>query len=243
MEQKKNSHKGHRQRFKLKALEGGIEHWPAHEVMELILMYVIPQKDVNPLAHELIDTFGSISGVLDAGYEQLKEFKGIAHESALFLTLLPDIFLKYNASKNVDRVMMDTTHKCVSHFRNVDRVRNTENFYVFCLDNNKRLIRTFKFDSGLSSAVGVPLTDFVKQISLCNSKSIIVMHSHPSGDSNPTSADIAATKQLIASSHAVGVKFEDHIIVTDRHYYSFLNSNFLRAMKKELNVPDDTDDY
>ena len=59
MEQKKkHRHVGHRQRIKDKALEAGIEHWPNHEILELMLTYTIPQKDVNPLAHELIDTFG-----------------------------------------------------------------------------------------------------------------------------------------------------------------------------------------
>ena len=58
MEKKeKHSHSGHRQRVKQKALEAGIEHWPYHEVLELILMYAVPYKDVNPLAHELIDNF------------------------------------------------------------------------------------------------------------------------------------------------------------------------------------------
>ena len=85
-QEKKHSHAGHRQRFKNKVLETGIEHLPYHEVLEFLLMYAIPQKDVNPLAHELISNFGSFSAVLDADYDQLKKIKGVGHETALFIS-------------------------------------------------------------------------------------------------------------------------------------------------------------
>ena len=124
MEQKKkHSHTGHRERVKRKALEGGIEHWPYHEVLELLLMYSVPQKDVNPLAHTLIERFGSFGAVLDAGFEQLKEVNGVGESTALFLSLLPDFFLKYTASKNVDAIILDTASKMTNYIRTIDRVR------------------------------------------------------------------------------------------------------------------------
>lgn len=225
MEQKKkHSHAGHRQRLKEKAASAGIEHWPQHEILELLLTYAIPQKDVNPLAHDLIDQFGSISGVLDAGYAQLRKVKGIGDSSALFLSLLPDVFSKYNASKNLDPIILDTTYKCVTYFKQLTHVRTYEQFYIFCLNAKKKLIKTTHIDSALASSVNVPLKDFVQTITTCSSKAIVVIHTHPGGDSRPTQADVTATKRLIEICNTLGIMFDDHIVIAENEYYSFAHS-------------------
>ena len=63
---KKSIHTGHRQRVKEEFLSRGVEGWQDYRILELLLFYAQPQGDVNPLAHELIETFGSLAGVLDA---------------------------------------------------------------------------------------------------------------------------------------------------------------------------------
>ena len=65
-ERRRSIHTGHRQRVKDEFSARGLAGWPDHRVLELLLYYAIPQGDVNDLAHELIDRFGSLSGVLDA---------------------------------------------------------------------------------------------------------------------------------------------------------------------------------
>lgn len=235
-ENKKHPHSGHRQRFKNKAFDGGIEYWPQHEVMELILMYAIPQKDVNPLAHDLINRFGSIANVLDAGYEQLRDVKGVGHEVALYLTLLPEIFDRYLASKDTDSVVLNTPADCVNHFRHINRVREVEEFYIFCLDIKKRLIKTVKMDGGLSASISVSLSSFAKEIAFDACKSIIIMHTHPGGDPQPTQSDINSTRRLMHSAMSVGVRLEDHVIVSDKSYYSFLKNDIIDDMFNQVSA-------
>ena len=64
-------HDGRRQRMLTKFLDHGMEVMEPHEVLEILLYYAIPRQDTNPLAHELIKTFGSLHGVFDAPYEEL----------------------------------------------------------------------------------------------------------------------------------------------------------------------------
>ena len=92
---KKTIHTGHRGRLKEEFLTRGIEGWPDHKVLELILFYAIPQGDVNPLAHELIDRFGSLSGVLDALPEELMKVKGMGEHSSTMLKLFPAVMGRY----------------------------------------------------------------------------------------------------------------------------------------------------
>ena len=94
-------HSGHRQRAKAEFLERGFNGLPDHKVLELLLFYAIPQGDVNPLAHRLVDHFGSLSGVFHATYEQLLEVKGIGPNAAVLLQLIPAAsarYLRQNAS-------------------------------------------------------------------------------------------------------------------------------------------------
>lgn len=221
---RKHPHNGHRQRFKDKALNGGIEHWPYHEVLELLLMYVIPRKDVNPLAHELIDTFGSFARVLNAGVDQLKKINGVGKEAALFLSLLPDIFDKYNASNNIEGYLLDTPYKCVSYFRSKYKIKRNEEFYVFCLDKDKRLIKTVVIDGGKAASIEFSITDFAEKISFEGHRSMVIMHSHPGGNPTPTMADKEATRRLMSVAATLGITVEDHIIIAESEFYSFLNS-------------------
>ena len=59
-------HTGHRQRMKERFLSEGLDHFTDIQVLELILFYCIPQKDTNPIAHALLNHFGSLSQVLEA---------------------------------------------------------------------------------------------------------------------------------------------------------------------------------
>ena len=64
-----NSHHKHRQRVKQEFRENGMEHFPDHKALEMLLYYTVPQKDTNPIAHRLIEHFGSFSSVFEAPYE------------------------------------------------------------------------------------------------------------------------------------------------------------------------------
>ena len=77
-------HTGHRKRVKTEFLTRGLEGWPEHRVLELLLFYALPQGDVNGLAHDLVDRFGSLAGVLDASPDQLCKVKGISEHTQPF---------------------------------------------------------------------------------------------------------------------------------------------------------------
>ena len=71
------SHEGHRQRLKNRFLQEGLENFEKHNVLEILLFYAIPQRDTNDIAHELLNTFGSLKGVFEADYTELLKVKGV----------------------------------------------------------------------------------------------------------------------------------------------------------------------
>ena len=81
-EKEKNVHKGHRQKVKNRYIQTGFEGMADHNILELLLFFGIPYKDTNPISHELMDTFGSLSAVFQASVAELKSVKGMTENAA-----------------------------------------------------------------------------------------------------------------------------------------------------------------
>ena len=92
-----NEHSGHRDRLRERYLTEGLDNFPPHNVLELLLFYSVPRRDTNVLAHRLIEQFGSLVGVLNAAPEQLAQVEGIGMNAALHLHLVADIARRYYA--------------------------------------------------------------------------------------------------------------------------------------------------
>lgn len=80
---KTSLHDGHRDRLREKFIRHGLSSLEPHEVVELMLYAAVPRKDMNPLAHELLEGFGSFPALLDAPIEELMKYKGIGRGSAI----------------------------------------------------------------------------------------------------------------------------------------------------------------
>ena len=83
-----NIHAGHRERIRERFRREGLNAFSDHEVLELLLTYAIPQRDVNPLAHALISHFGSLAGVFNADENELREVKGVGATALAYGELL-----------------------------------------------------------------------------------------------------------------------------------------------------------
>ena len=98
--QPKHRHGGHRARLKEEFCLRGLDAFPEHRVLEMLLFYAIPQGDTNDLAHRLIERFGSLSGVLDASLEDRRTVSGVGEHTAIRLRLIPGVCAHYVASRS-----------------------------------------------------------------------------------------------------------------------------------------------
>ena len=87
----KDIHKGHRMRMRSKLETYGPRIFDTYELLEMLLYYVIPYKDTNPIAKRLLDAFGSLDGVLSADPKDLAEVDGIGGRCADFIVRVGDI--------------------------------------------------------------------------------------------------------------------------------------------------------
>lgn len=88
-------HSGHRTRMRSRLSETGLEGFQPHEVLELLLYCVIPKRDVNPLAHALLEEFGTLDAVLSASPEALSKTPGVGEQTAGFFAALNKVCEDY----------------------------------------------------------------------------------------------------------------------------------------------------
>lgn len=130
----KHKHYGHRERMRTRFQKSGLEGFQPHEILELLLFYALPRVDTNPIAHDLIDTFHSLSGVLDADIQDLKHVKGISENAAVFLKLLPELFQQYQLDKLREHAALNTTEKLSAYIAAKLSDAVEEKALLLCLD-------------------------------------------------------------------------------------------------------------
>ena len=213
-------HSGHRQRMRERYRLEGLEGFAPHEVLELLLFYSRARGDVNPLAHRLLDTFGSFKGVLEAGPEQLMSVEGVGEETATLISLVIPLFRQYQASIRAEQKyiggMEDARRFCLSLLMGC----RTERLYVLCLDINHRLLGQRLISMGSLSEV-TPHTRYIVETALnYNAHSVILCHNHPGGTLYPSDQDVKSTLLIKALLGGVGIVLVDHIIVAGDQTYS-----------------------
>ena len=129
-------HEGHRERLKNRFFANGLDGFAPHEVLELLLTFAIPQKDVNPIAHQLIETFGSVSDVLNAAPEELRRVPGVGMNASSLLSLMPKLFGYYQREYVYDVLYgggSESLRNCLSFDTEVEAVYIYGDFAVVSL--------------------------------------------------------------------------------------------------------------
>jgi DNA repair protein RadC len=113
---------------------------------------------------------------------------------------------------------------CVQQFRD----KRQEYLITLSIDTGGRLIKRRIVTIGLlDTSMAHPREVFSAPIAEDGVCSIILVHNHPSGQAEPSKADIKTTQQLIAAGILLGVRIQDHFIVTKTEYFSFLEQGLI----------------
>lgn len=218
-----NIHKNHRKRIKNKFLKFGLTSFEDHEVLELMLTYVIPRKDTNPIGHNLLNTFGSLNNLLEADIKDIQEVSGMGPESALFIRLLSEFVQRINIKKTDNKLILNTTAKLVRYFRKNFEVGVKEKFYIVCLRKNYLLYKVVEFE-GDESRISFDSREFAQMVAGKDIDAVAIFHTHPSGEARPSDEDKKATTRIKGICKSIGLKFVDHLIFNETEHYSFEHS-------------------
>ncbi|MGI6120564.1 MAG: RadC family protein [Desulfosporosinus sp.] len=213
-------HEGHRSRLKNRFLEEGLDGFEDHQILELLLFYAIPRKDINELAHSLINKYGSLSGVLEADHKDLAKTPGLGVNSAILLTLIPSLARIYLKDRWGTRPILDSTVKAGKYALTLFAGRTYEVFYVICLDAQHKVIHpALVFEGTIDQAPVYPRL-IVETALRHKAHSVILAHNHPGGSSTPSPQDVEVTKIIKAALEQISITVLDHIIAAGEKYAS-----------------------
>ena len=227
----KNTHKDHRSRRKTSYLAGGFESFSDVEKLEFILFYAINQKDTNPIAHRLLDTFGSFKNVIEAPIEALTSVKGLGQHSAILINLIYQSMLAYSASHNLTSIKNVTDAKKVVSgclFGNTK-----EELVLICLSESNKILMTKKLTSESPVKVDVSLSTIILTALNCRATKIIIGHNHPNGMPYPSDDDLKFTSNLFLNLLMNDVVLVDHIITSPNGSFSFLHNKLIDCIKED----------
>lgn len=221
-------HDGHRQRVKDRFCKEGLDHFEEHQVLELLLFYCIPRVDTNPIAHALLDRFGSFAQVLEAPAEELEKVPGVGHNAAVFLSLVTAAGRYYQVNSATRSTALNTVEECGRYLLPFFYGRRNEMVYLLCLDAKGKVLSCKQIGEGSVNSAGVPIRRIVETALAANASSVVLAHNHPSGIACPSDADVHTTQRVARALAAVEIDLADHIVVAEDDYVSMIQSHYYR---------------
>lgn len=224
----KGIHDGHRQRLRQRFIDCSLDAFSDHEVIELMLTYAIPRRDVNELAHRVLDHFGSFSAVLDASVEELCRVEGISTNSAVLFSLHAQVAKRYMMDRNKERLQINNIMSVFEFGKSLYSNNKYERFYIICLDTKCRLIKEVNVGDGTIDTAIVHPRIVVEKCLNHSAHGVILMHNHPSGDPTPSRQDIEMTDKIVEALKGVEIRVYDHMIIGGENFFSFRHTGMLK---------------
>ena len=223
-----NVHDGHRDRMRFRFLQEGAEGMATHEILEMLLYGTIARGDTNEIAHHLLDEFGSISNLIEADPYEIAKTAGVGIKSAVFLSLLHELVLRYEREKMDQKPALTSIQRSVEYCKALLAFRPRECFYAVCLDSRRKILHTSKVSEGTVNDAAVSPRLVVEKALRYKATGVLLCHNHPNGNAKPSYEDIFLTGQLKKMLEPLGVEVLDHIIIGEDQYFSFFENSMLK---------------
>ena len=223
----KNPHAHHRERLRERYRDNGILSMQEHEILEMLLFYSIPVVNTNPVAHALLNEFGSLRNVFEATPDALSQVEGLGEKSALYLSFLGDIFTtisKNNENKKVPMTFNSMGELLVREFEK----DKTERVVAVMLDAKDRIICKEHISNGSVTGAHLDMKKIARIALTKDVAKVVIAHNHPDGNPNPSTADKASTMLLSSSENIDSIHSLKYKPQLPYHSDSFHNAAFLQ---------------
>ena len=223
MAEKEADYIGHRERVRKKFLANNGKGMADYELLELLLMMAIPRRDVKPIAKELLRKFCSFANVVNALTNKLMEINYIKETSAVLLKSVAAAVQKicWENLANDDKPVLINIDTLVDYCRSSLAYSDVKELMIMYLDASLKLVDTEVLQKGSLTGVAVAPREIVQHALDKNVPNIIMVHNHPSGNVRPSENDCVLTRKIAQACELMGLKLQEHIIISRNGYFSF----------------------
>jgi len=218
---------GHRKRLRERFRKAGAQGMHDYELLELLLTYAIPRRDVKPIAKKLIERFKGITGVMNASQEELESVEGMGPISATLIRLVKELFGLYMAERMEGRDLLASPQAVVDFARVKLAGLSHEAFMVIYLNTKNEVIEYEVVDEGTVDRAIIYPRRIIESALSHHASGLILVHNHPSGYPEPSEDDRRLTRSIYEVAHTIDIRVLDHIIVGRNGYFSFREGGLL----------------
>jgi DNA repair protein RadC len=159
--------------------------------------------------------------------EELQTYKGIGEAKAITIVAALELGKRHG---NADIPLFPKIKSSLDAYSVLKPIYSDyahEEFWVLYLDNSNKVINRYQVSKGGMTSTVVDSRIIFKKALLSGAVAIILSHNHPSGSLRPSEQDKALTNKIKKASAFMDIKLLDHIIVTDKSYFSFADEMLL----------------
>lgn len=226
-----NLHNNHRKRLRKSLIEQNFDDSiDDYKVIEALLFYGISRIDTNEMAHELINKFGSIHGILEADPNDLFQIKGMTERAVTLIKLILPLSRRYHTDKYKGRYKFESINEIGDFIKKKHYGYREEVFIVTTFTNEGAKIACDIVSRGDMSSVSLSIKSIVQIVLKHNAPCVIISHNHSGKTALPSVADIEMTKTINQTLAQMGVRLLDHIIVAGDDYVSLAQSAKYRSI-------------
>ena len=217
----------HRARMRERLLRAGPMALADYELLEMVLYIGLPRVDTKPLAKALLARFGSFANVIAATEQDLVAVKGIGESAAATLKVVHAAALRLAQSEVRDAPVLNNWDRLTQYLQAAIAREPIEQFRVLFLDTRNRLIADEAQARGTVNHTPVYPREVVRRALELGATALILVHNHPSGDPEPSRADLEMTQAVKEAARALEITVHDHIIVGNGKILSFRREGYL----------------
>ena len=190
------------------------------ELLAIVLRIGGTDISAIELAHLLLHKFNGLSGVLGATVSELQNTKYIGPAKATAIKAVSEALLRVSTTGPAQNFYIKCPADCFLYIKRDIKFKSKEHLFTLNLDARRKVISKTLISIGTVNETLVHPREVFREAIKSNAVSIILVHNHPAGDTNPSVADIKLTKRLSRIGRRLGIKVLDHVIVCDTTYTS-----------------------
>ncbi|MBI1937349.1 MAG: DNA repair protein RadC [Ignavibacteriales bacterium] len=198
------------------------------ELIAILLRTGTKGKNVIQIAQELINKYGDLNVLSSQSVDAIKKFSGIGRDKSAALSAAFEIGRRADSQKKwFSNKKIISPRDVAEIFIPLLRDEVKEKFVVVCLSTANKIIKHEVVSVGHLNASVVHPREIFKVAIENNSANIILLHNHPSGNTEPSNEDISITKKLVEAGKLMDIQVFDHIIVAGHNYTSFVEKRLI----------------
>ncbi len=205
-----------------KALQFGVDSLSNTELLALLIRNGTKEHSALDVAKELLEKCGGIGRLSTSSLYELTSVKGISSVKALELQAVFTLLKRISFEKIEEKDVIHSQRSFIQWLKVKIGFERIENFMVVFLDNGNHILNYKILFKGTVNCAMVYPREIMKEALLSGATSLILVHNHPSQNTNPSKEDIQITQKIMDAAKLMEINVLDHFIVTGHDCYSIL---------------------